>query len=216
MIRHLRNCMLALLFLAAMGTYAHGSLVDLQFVNVSPGKTIGVTMPNYAGRANAGIYNLLVNGEHFDAFCIEDQIALHQELPYTFSSIASGSLYEQAAWLASSYIDPTTDNSADAAVAQMAIWEIVMEDKAAHGWGTEASNGVIFTSSSVVSNAANTLLESLAKPQDFDLSQWSVARNGDSQDFLVHRAVPIPGAVWLLGSGLLGLMGFRRRFRNSL
>ncbi len=33
------------------------------------------------------------------------------------------------------------------------------------------------------------------------------------QDLLV-RAVPIPGAVWLLGSGLLGLVGFRRRFRN--
>jgi|LGVE01.1.fsa_nt_gb hypothetical protein len=26
--------------------------------------------------------------------------------------------------------------------------------------------------------------------------------------------VPIPGAVWLLGSGLIGLVGFRRKFRN--
>jgi hypothetical protein len=28
-------------------------------------------------------------------------------------------------------------------------------------------------------------------------------------------AVPIPGALWLLGSGLVGLAGFRRRFRKS-
>jgi hypothetical protein len=27
-------------------------------------------------------------------------------------------------------------------------------------------------------------------------------------------AVPIPGAVWLLGSGLIGLVGFRRKFRK--
>jgi len=27
--------------------------------------------------------------------------------------------------------------------------------------------------------------------------------------------IPIPGAVWLLGSGLVGLMGLRRRFRKS-
>lgn len=29
------------------------------------------------------------------------------------------------------------------------------------------------------------------------------------------QAVPIPGAVWLLGSGLLGLVGIRRRSRKS-
>jgi len=28
-------------------------------------------------------------------------------------------------------------------------------------------------------------------------------------------AVPIPGAVWLLGSGLIGLVGIRRRFKRS-
>mgnify|MGYP006308523797 FL=1 len=29
------------------------------------------------------------------------------------------------------------------------------------------------------------------------------------------NAVPIPGAVWLLGSGLVGLLGVRKRFRKS-
>jgi len=27
--------------------------------------------------------------------------------------------------------------------------------------------------------------------------------------------VPVPGAVWLLGSGLIGLVGFRRKLRKS-
>ena len=28
--------------------------------------------------------------------------------------------------------------------------------------------------------------------------------------------VPIPGAVWLLGSGLIGLVGIRRKLKNNL
>lgn len=31
----------------------------------------------------------------------------------------------------------------------------------------------------------------------------------------VFNAVPIPSAIWLLGSGLVGLMGFRRQFRKA-
>jgi hypothetical protein len=31
-------------------------------------------------------------------------------------------------------------------------------------------------------------------------------------NFKYNEAVPIPGAVWLLGSGLLGLIGLKRRF----
>jgi hypothetical protein len=33
----------------------------------------------------------------------------------------------------------------------------------------------------------------------------------DNDQLLTIRAVPIPGALWLLGSGLLGLVGIRRR-----
>jgi hypothetical protein len=29
-----------------------------------------------------------------------------------------------------------------------------------------------------------------------------------------HTTVPIPGAMWLLGSGLVGLVGIRRRFQK--
>ena len=42
---------------------------------------------------------------------------------------------------------------------------------------------------------------------------WSYLPNfsGGSPDEPVAAAVPIPTAVWLLGSGLLGLIGIRRR-----
>jgi hypothetical protein len=34
-------------------------------------------------------------------------------------------------------------------------------------------------------------------------------------EFIGGNLVPIPGAVWLLGSGLLGLIGFRRKFQKN-
>ncbi len=37
-------------------------------------------------------------------------------------------------------------------------------------------------------------------------------RQGETEDYKMHVApVPVPGAIWLLGSGLLGLMGVRRK-----
>jgi len=36
----------------------------------------------------------------------------------------------------------------------------------------------------------------------------------DMGSFLVTGAVPIPGAIWLLGSGLIGIVGVRRKFKK--
>ncbi len=36
----------------------------------------------------------------------------------------------------------------------------------------------------------------------------------DATDTYTYAPVPIPGAVWLLGSGLVGLIGLKRRFRG--
>ena len=40
--------------------------------------------------------------------------------------------------------------------------------------------------------------------------------NGVWQEAFNPNAVPIPGAVWLLGSGLIGLIGIRRRSKRCV
>ena len=50
------------------------------------------------------------------------------------------------------------------------------------------------------------------------IKSLAIAENDDSEtDYIgawVTTAVPIPGAVWLFASGLIGLVGIRRRFRK--
>lgn len=53
------------------------------------------------------------------------------------------------------------------------------------------------------------LLAANIKPGDFDWSGVRIYTPVGKQEFIA--AVPIPSAVWLLGSGLLGLLAFRRR-----
>ena len=73
-----------------------------------------------------------------------------------------------------------------------------------------------------VDNANSTSLEGLGIMTDGDMSELVLAYNdnalgtgdADFDDMLVRAefsAVPVPAAVWLFGSGLLGVMGIARR-----
>ena len=43
---------------------------------------------------------------------------------------------------------------------------------------------------------------------------WDTLPYAEGTDSVTLNVVPIPGAVWLLGSGLLGVIGFRRRSKT--
>ena len=92
---------------------------------------------------------------------------------------------------------------------QLSIWETLYETAATY----DLSSGA-FSSADYAFLTIGT---------GFDISRYKVLRFTDAsgnytdkQDLLVQinrgtPNVPIPGAVWLLGSGLLGLIGVRRK-----
>jgi hypothetical protein len=45
-------------------------------------------------------------------------------------------------------------------------------------------------------------------------SWWAVTQKGDGINVSDYAIAPIPNAFWLLGSGLVGLIGLRRRIRK--
>lgn len=83
-----------------------------------------------------------------------------------------------------------------------------------NGWHTAQTYDLSFLFPSLANNNANFMVGFFedGKPMSSMTSAYSiidyVSFNGTPQ------VVPIPGAVWLLGSGLLGLVAFRRRFRK--
>jgi hypothetical protein len=94
-------------------------------------------------------------------------------------------------------------------------------------WGASDSAG-IWTLTAY--DAANNVIESYSMPATnssnagdfFGIAaanmDHAILSNAGSydwimiDDFTVKLAAPLPGAVWLLGSGLLGLLGWRRKF----
>ncbi len=124
------------------------------------------------------------------------------------SAVGMGDNYRNAAWLMETY-SSTVSTAAEMAGLQVAIWEVVY-DNGSH----DLMNGAFeLNSSGDVFTNANTYLTGLAGATDFTgLDHYMVAHSEDFQDQLIHT--PIPAAVWLFGSGLLGLVG-RRRVRAT-
>lgn len=48
----------------------------------------------------------------------------------------------------------------------------------------------------------------------FGLDDGGAGPDDNHDDFIMAASVPIPGAVWLLGAGVIGLAGLRRKLRS--
>jgi len=98
------------------------------------------------------------------------------------------------------------------------------------GFASAAYFGGLFhiTGSSFIDSKHNDLLEFYGLPSVLYSGNFNISFNapftGQGEAFssdmvlsgdITNTPVPIPGAVWLLGSGMLGLVGVRRRFKKS-
>ena len=198
--------------------------VQLRYNTVSPWVTNtiyengtafgGVLTGNYiveiqAGYPFAGVYA---------GFCVDPANATTAYTPYKLTSIAEGSGFEAAAWVLNQGYTGTS-----AVAAQIAVWELTWDwgniqlDRNLANFGKfsiDASNAYFGEASSIITlalagmgngfdqNALGFLLA--VSPQ--------VVGGTDYQDYIIKT--PIPAAVWLLGSALLGLVGIRRRMTS--
>jgi hypothetical protein len=191
-------------------------------VSFDSGATSGGFYANYTVSLNGGAFS--------PAFCVENTNGPGSTLtPYTLLTIDAGldsfgltSLnYRAAAWVAQqNYL-----NNSVSAAAQVAIWEIIYD-------GINNFNLGAGTFRSYSSGYGNWNADALAIWNTIPInslpavsSEWVLAVNptvvaGDTisetgtQNYIVHSQVPIPAAVWLLGTGLVGLVGIRRRFQQ--
>lgn len=157
----------------------------------------------------------------FQTFCIEEAEKIHSNTPYNASlnsaaveggvvggsdpvSIGTAYLYYQFATGKLIDYNYTGDRAASAAALQNAIWYLEGEN------GGVKNNYVVLVEGLFTKNAVTYAYDNNngAYPV-YALNLYNTAYPL-AQDILVV-ATPIPGALWLLGSGLLGLVAVRRR-----
>jgi hypothetical protein len=204
---------------------------NLQLFYSSPGGN--ATFPTL-GNANWVLdYDVSLNfGARQEAFCVENASGPSQGVSnsYTLLSIDSGlsaffasgvnvNKYLAAAWVAQNYITNLPDTTeAEKASAQIAIWEIIFD------YGSyDLSSGNFRSYNSFNLGAAAILANIPTSPGPS--SNWALAVNptitadgqvnlAAYQNYLVQYKVPEPVSLLLLGIGLVGIAGIRRKMKN--
>ncbi len=138
------------------------------------------------------------------AYCVELTQSVGNNDTYSVELLTATGNYLAAAWIMDNYAG--SGNATQNAAVQISIWETVYD-----GVGGSLDNGTVqLTSSSAqVRTLAEQYISELTTASLTGLERYMVAANDIKQDLLV--VVPIPAAVWLFASGLLGLVGFRKR-----
>jgi len=146
------------------------------------------------------------------AFCLQPDVLLRKyDNPYTAVDIASSAVVNDAVGIAklwAEYRDDVVDG-VSAAAFQIALWELAFDTGADFSTGNFKS-----TNPSAALSLASTWVASLGSLTKtaknlIVLEDNPNGRFGDKQDLLIQT--PIPGTLGLVGLGLLGLGGLRRR-----
>jgi hypothetical protein len=228
---------LGILFLASLVSFLP---LSAQATTVSIKMDSWPTAMNFSGSIGgasyggvAGVYNFQVQGATgtFQGFCVENVTSSTSFQPYTMVPITASN-QKMAVWLMDQYLHgglnddylaryavSPVDAKILAAATQTAIWEFMTET--GHQWSVlaGADQGVTYTTNNIYATFAQDLVNLASTHGDFVGNYW-LATNPTYQDWLIPGGtstippVPIPPTVYLLGAGLLGLVGLRRKFKK--
>jgi hypothetical protein len=218
----------AVVFAASM---ASADLVQLKFVDVAPGSiNVGV---DGRGTIVAGLYNLqfyppvsVAVPTSVSGCCVDPAWASSSFQEYSLSRVAANSSYAAAMYLMDKYVTTTP------ALAQVAIWETVWDwsnpvnlsgnnFKLLSGLDITQQNTVIdYVNEAKVAYANGLITTALLNKYVLAESPVNNGYGISPQDYIFRSEttsvppVPIPPTVYLLGAGLVGLVGLRRKFRK--
>ena len=198
--------MCAFVFIGVMSTSNSAIAATISNIKLTG---VGASQARYG--AYAGLYELDVDGVSVLAMC-DDRLTsvsigdVWSATEYTFSEIQAGApvkfsslgveKYSQAGYLVSLLASVSNSDKADI---NLAIWNIM----------SPGSTALTATALSYYNNAISGAYD------NFDFSTVMTVLTPDpldvSQEYLVPTVVPVSSAVWLFGSGLVGLAGVARR-----